>query len=115
MTDLKLDEETRGRYLRIVGEETQRLEHIIGDLLDLARLEGGGGTFKKDVVDLSHLFDRLRDRHGRALEEKNIRLELREADTPTVSGDANRLEQALQNLVANAISHTTAGGWSRVN
>ena len=36
------DEATRERYLRIVTEETQRLEALIGDLLDLARLEGGG-------------------------------------------------------------------------
>jgi signal transduction histidine kinase len=116
MPDLELDEETRRRYLRIVSEETQRLEHIIGDLLDLARLEGGGGTFTKDTVDVSHLFDRLRNRHGRALEEKRIRLELHHAaDTPTLCGDANRLEQALQNLVANAIRHTPAGGWIRVN
>ena len=43
MPDLALDESTRARYLGIVGDETSRLERIIGDLLDLARLEGGGG------------------------------------------------------------------------
>ena len=42
MSELKLDAPTRERYLRIVTDETHRLESIIGDLLDLARLEGGG-------------------------------------------------------------------------
>ncbi len=41
MPDLALDAPTRQRYVNIVMEETQRLERIIGDLLDLARLEGG--------------------------------------------------------------------------
>ncbi len=44
MPDVVRDETTRERYVRIVTEETLRLEAIIGDLLDLARLEGGGGT-----------------------------------------------------------------------
>ena len=35
---LALDEQTKGRYLSIIGEETQKLEELIGDLLDLARL-----------------------------------------------------------------------------
>ena len=45
-----LDEATRARYLAIVGDETSRLERIIGDLLDLARLEGGGGTLRRRDV-----------------------------------------------------------------
>ena len=44
MPELALDEATRARYLTIIGDETARLERIIGDLLDLARLEGGGGS-----------------------------------------------------------------------
>jgi len=43
MPELAVDEATRKRYLAIVGDETGRLERLIGDLLDLARLEGGGG------------------------------------------------------------------------
>ncbi|HYN06735.1 MAG TPA: HAMP domain-containing sensor histidine kinase [Vicinamibacterales bacterium] len=115
MTDLDLDDDTRRRYLGIVREETERLEHIIGDLLDLARLEGGGGTLKTETVDVSHLFARLRNRHGRELEDQQIRFEtIASPEAATVAGDANRLEQALQNLVANAIRHTPAGGEIRV-
>src|SRR5262249_45710150 len=44
MPELTIDEATRARYLGIVGDETARVERLIGDLMDLARLEGGGGA-----------------------------------------------------------------------
>lgn len=111
MSDLRVDEATRGRYLRIVNEESERLEHIIGDLLDLARLEGGGGTIKIEDVPMAQLMQRVRHRHAPAVAEKAITLETIEDPTVLdVPGDQNRIEQALQNLVANAVRHTPTGG-----
>src|SRR5204862_8292394 len=46
MPEMGLDETTRARYVGIVSDETARLERIIGDLLELARLEGGGGALR---------------------------------------------------------------------
>src|SRR6478672_6360840 len=62
MPELTLDEGTRQRYLSIVSDESSRLERIIGDLLDLARLEGGGGSLAFSEVPVSQLFDRVRAR-----------------------------------------------------
>ena len=50
MPELTLDDETRHRYLEIADQETHKLEAIIGDLLDLARLEGGGETIDSGLV-----------------------------------------------------------------
>ena len=105
------DEPTRERYLRIVTEETQRLEALIGDLLDLARLEGGGVDVESADVSVAALFDRVAERHGMATALR--RIELRTAVEPgagRVRADGRRLEQALQNLVANAVRHTPDGG-----
>jgi signal transduction histidine kinase len=111
MTDVPLDDQTRRRYLRIVTDETERLEDIVGDLLDLARLEGGGGTWREEQISIAQILERVRHRHEPALAEKQVALTT-EQDTgaATVVGDQNRLEQAVQNLVANAIRHTPAGG-----
>jgi signal transduction histidine kinase len=92
MSELQLDGKTRERYLGIVTEETHRLERIIGDLLDLARLEGGGTAIRRDRIDVASLFSRVAARHERELR------------------DRDRLEQALQNLAANALRHTPEGG-----
>jgi signal transduction histidine kinase len=111
MPELTLDPETRQRYLAIIGDETQKLEALIGDLLDLARLEGGGGSLTIEDVPVRELFGRIADRHGPALRERAIGLDVgvRPPDL-TVSGDAQKLEQALQNLAANAIRHIPHGG-----
>jgi len=111
MSELNLDDKTRERYLAIVTEETHRLEQIIGDLLDLARLEGGGTTIRRDRVEVAGLFSRVSARHEREMAQRTIRL-VQNVDPAAdhVTGDRDRLEQALQNLAANALRHTPDGG-----
>lgn len=111
MAELQLDAATRQRYMTIVTDETHRLEQIIGDLLDLARLEGGGITLRREQVDVGALFERVAARHERELRERGIRL-VRHVDPAAarIPGDPDRLEQALQNLAANALRHTPSSG-----
>jgi two-component system sensor histidine kinase BaeS len=111
MPELTLDPATRDRYLAIVSDETHRLERIVGDLLDLARLEGGGTALRHDDVSVAALFERVAERHERELHHRGVTLERRVGPGGgQVVGDADRLEQALQNLTANALRHTPDGG-----
>ena len=111
MPELSLDPATRSRYLGIIGDETQKLESLIGDLLDLARLEGGGGTLTIEDVPVKELFSRIADRHGPAIRERHITLDVSvQPPELSVRADGQRLEQALQNLAANALRHTPDGG-----
>ncbi len=111
-----LDPDTRERYLAIIRDETQRVEHIVGDLLDLSRLEGGGESFDAQDVPLEDLFGRVLARHGRAAEEKGVEIASDiAAGAEIVTGDPMRLEQAIQNLAANALRHTPKGGRVELN
>ena len=110
MPEMALDDETRTRYLRIIGDETARLEHLIGDLLDLAKLEGGGGTLRHEPVRLEQIFSRVAQRHERALAQAGVAIQIHiDHDAEVVMGDQDRLEQAVQNLAANAIRFAPRG------
>jgi len=110
MPELALDEPTRARYLTIIGDETARLERMIGDLLDLARLEGGGGELKRETVKVADLFARVQARHEGASARAGVAIHAAIAPgAETVVGDRDRLEQALQNLAANALRYAPAG------
>jgi two-component system sensor histidine kinase BaeS len=111
MSELMIDPGTRQRYLGIVTEETHRLERIIGDLLDLARLEGTATAMRHDEVDVTALFGRVAARHEREMRARHIQFVQRVASgAEQLIGDPDRLEQALQNLAANALRHTPDGG-----
>ncbi len=115
MPDVPLDSATRARYLRIVNEEAERLEHMIGDLLDLAKLEGGRRECVTEPVSISQLLARVQERHVPALLDRSITLDISLSDEGlTVDGEAPRLEQALQNLASNALRHTPEGGRIRL-
>jgi two-component system OmpR family sensor kinase len=111
MTDVPLDDATRKRYLAVVDDETYRLEAIIGDLLDVARLEGGGDRLRREPVVVGELFQRVLDRHLPDIHTRNVTARIAvDPATPPVTGDPARLEQALQNLAANAVRHMPEGG-----
>ena len=107
MPELGLDDATRARYLGIVGDETARLERIIGDLLDLARLEGGGGApLTIEPVVVGELFARVVARHERAAAAGQVEWRVViEPGAETIAVDRVRVEQAVQNLAANALRY----------
>jgi two-component system phosphate regulon sensor histidine kinase PhoR len=109
------DPEKARRFLAIVERHTERLGRLVDDLLVLSDLELGRTELRRaevrvaDVIEAS--FEVLRPKCGPA----GITLERSiEAETPSIDADADRLEQALLNLVDNAIKYTPKGGHVRV-
>lgn len=113
MRELAISDHDRERYLAIVSDETERLERLIADLLDLARLDTGRMTIRVARVPVPALFARVLDRHRQAAERHDVTLESAPLEVD-VSGDAGRLEQALSNLVSNALRFTPPGGQVRI-
>ncbi|HEV2073439.1 MAG TPA: ATP-binding protein [Thermomicrobiales bacterium] len=95
---------------RIVGE-VNRLNALVEDLLDFARLEAGRSPLQLETVDLGEVVragaDRLRTQIDRAELSFVVNVE---DDLPQVEIDARRMEQVLLNLIHNAIKFTPAGG-----
>jgi signal transduction histidine kinase len=92
--------------LDIVGDELGRMSRLIEDLLRLARLETGL-TREYGPVDLCALGADAVDKVS-ALGDR--RFEFHGETSALVNGDADQLEQAILNLLSNAVSHTSSGG-----
>ena len=111
MSHLELDRPTRERYFKTLERETRRLDRIVQDLVDLARLENGVGTLDVRVFALERLFAHVVQRHDEEAQSRRVGLRVSVApEADQVLGDPNRLEQVVENLVANALRHTPAGG-----
>lgn len=110
MTELGRDPEA-AHGLAVMADETHRLERLVGDLLDLARLEAGGDSLQREDVAVENLFGRVAARHEPEAKLRGIALVTSiAAGAEILYGDALRLEQALQNLAANALRHASPGG-----
>lgn len=111
MPEMQIDPATRERYLDTVGLEAHRLERIVRDLLDLARYENGVGSLDVRVFAIERVFNAVTRRHEREADERNIAFELHvDPSADQIVGDPDRIEQVVENLVANALRHTPLGG-----
>ena len=103
------------RAVKVIQEEGERIERLVKDLLDLARFEAGGISLEQENVDVDEIFERVSERHARTAQEKSVEIVIEPHDDDIrMVGDSMRLEQALQNLAANALRHTPPGGVVRL-
>jgi signal transduction histidine kinase len=90
--------------LRSVGEETDRLSQLAEDMLLLARLDDGKLRLRTEPLELAPLFEGVASRFGRRAADAGRAIEWDGRDL-WIDGDRLRLEQALGNLVENALRH----------
>jgi signal transduction histidine kinase len=90
--------------VRSAAQETNRLSQLAEDLLLIARADQGALPIREERVGVDELFSTVVDRFARRARERGQELELRPAST-SVSADPARIEQALANLVENALDH----------
>ena len=95
----------------IIYSESQRLTHLINDVLDLAKIEAGRVDWHMASVDLGEIVARAaRATHGLFEQKPHVRLRLDLADDlPKVTGDRDRLTQVVINLISNAVKFTAEG------
>ena len=111
------DEQVNARFLRRIEEQAERLERLILDLLDLAKLDAGMGALEPVPLApgpvVRHCVESAR---GRA-EAKRQALTLALGpldDGMMIVADEEAIRQILDNLLDNAIKYTPEGGWVRV-
>ncbi len=97
-------------YVEVVGRNAIRLQHMVEDLLFLAQLDAGSFSLDLGDANLVELAGEAIEAARPAAEAKNLILTLEHDQPAVVSADANRIGQALDNLISNAIKFTPEGG-----
>jgi signal transduction histidine kinase len=111
MPEIVLDEAKRRRYVDTARRETIRLERIVSDLLELARFENDAAAIEPRVVAVERVLDGVARRFERDAAAANVAIRTRvDPSIDQMVADPGRLDQALSNLVANALRHTPSGG-----
>jgi two-component system sensor histidine kinase BaeS len=106
-----LDAATAGE---VIEREARRLERLVGDLLDLARLRRRSFAVVSEPIDLAALAAAAVERHEPVARTLGIELGVVAEPSPVALGDAGRVLQALSNLVENALRTTPPGGSVRL-
>ena len=107
--DTPIEVATRRHFLEIIDEETDKLDHMIDELLDVSRLQAGRLPIEPTPVALGALVSRVVDKARPTLEASGhaVTLRLPTEDLPVLA-DALRIEQVLDNLLENAARYSDA-------
>ena len=105
--DIKIDEETRQKSLRIIKEQSERLKRLIEDLLTIPDIEGMRLRTKVEQVYIPELLEESRILIKNK-DNKEIIFNVSE-DFPLVEADKDRLLQVFVNLLENAAKYATEG------
>lgn len=112
MASLPLNEAERRRVLGLMGQQTQRMQTLVADLLTLAQLEGSPRPLADHWVGLADLLAQVesevrglsRGRHALSFPDQSVLGQMQ------VGGSSGELQSAMTNLATNAVRYTPDGG-----
>jgi Na+/proline symporter/nitrogen-specific signal transduction histidine kinase len=100
----------RARFLGIVIKETARLSRLIGQVLDVSRLESGRVEWHESLLDMREVIEDTAASTSQLFRERNVRLERNlPGRVPKVRADLDRIVQVVVNLLSNAVKFIEPG------
>ncbi len=111
MLDRAIEEEDRDKYLEIVLGETKRMNTLITDLLNLAKIESGKFPIEYSEFDINELLRRCILLFEQRIEEGQLDVNIQLGESKLyVWADQDRISQVITNLIDNAVKFTPPGG-----
>ncbi len=106
--------ETARSFLRTIEEESDRLNRLIGDILELSRIESKLVPLHFSPVELRGFMTKTLEMMRKEAEKKRLDLQLHVGEGLYMEADEDRLRQILINLLSNSINYTNDGGRIRL-
>ena len=103
-------DDKRDRYLEVITQETERMDALVLDMLDLSRMEAGRTKLNKETFSLSALARETAGRFEKSAADKGIKMTLDAPGEYPVTADKGRISQVMTNFLMNALSHCPSGG-----
>ena len=111
--DIPLD--TEKQFLGVISSESERMARIVTDLLTLSRLDYGRMELRMTRFSLSALLHKVADAMKFTAEDSGHALTVDAPDSlPEITGDRERIEQVVVNILSNAVKYTPSGGHIRL-
>jgi signal transduction histidine kinase len=107
---LARDPDAQAASLDVIAAEADRLERLVGDVLDLAKLGAHRFTLLREEVDMARLLDRAYVTFGEEARRREIEYRCDIAERPVIVTDGDRVLQIISNLLSNAVRRTPDGG-----
>ena len=102
--------ESQAESLAVIAAEADRLERLVGDVLDLAKLDAHRFTVVEEEVDMERLIDRAYAAFGEEARRRQIEYRREVSAKPVIISDGDRVLQVISNLLSNAFRWTPDGG-----
>lgn len=102
------DLSTSDEYLDIALDQIERMSRLILELLDVSRIETGRLEIRREAINWSHFVRDVVHRHHTAVSDRRFHVSVPD-DSRIVSGDRDRLEQVVGNLLENAVKYSPDG------
>src|SRR5437588_2491394 len=103
--DVQWDEEARRSFALAIEHEADRLNRLVGNLLDMSRIEGGALKPEKEWYPVDELIHDVLDHMQPVLQGRTVQTHLPD-DLPPVELDYLQMDQVLTNLIENAVRYT---------
>ena len=104
------DPEARRESLDVISGEADRLARLVGDVLDLAKLEADRFALREEEVDLGQLLGQAHLSFAEEARRRGVELDIDSCDEFVVMTDGDRVLQIVSNLIGNALQWTPRGG-----
>lgn len=104
------DEETARSFLQIIYDESERLNRLIGDILELSKIESKRSPLECEPVHLFSFFEMIKGTLSKVAEKKHISLHIEVPEGLFIEADEDKLKQIFLNLLSNGINYTKEGG-----
>ena len=103
-------EDKRDKYLDVILSETERMDAMVLEMLDLSRLEAGKVKLARDQFSLGELARSVFDRLEMAIQAKELQLTWDLPEDTNLTADEGRIAQVVENFATNAVKYTPPGG-----